>query len=88
MTDGQKANNGRVTVAVLGSQLKEIDRKLDSIVADHDILIRMQVRVEHNQKDIDRLGRKTRDLDKVRRREATIEMLAAALIGIGAWLRP
>ncbi len=88
MTDGQKANNGRATIAVFGSQLNEINRKLDSIVVDHDILIRMQVQVGQNQKDIDKLGEKTRILDKARRREATIEMLAAALIGIGAWLRP
>jgi hypothetical protein len=91
----RESGDGRVTVAVLSTQLQEIDRKLVILMSDHDSLVRMQVRVEQNTTDIGRLAKKSsdrdqasRDRDKARRRESLAEMVLAAVIGASSWIRP
>ncbi len=88
MTDQPQGSAGQVTIVdVLNVQLKEINRKLDFLLADHDSLIRLQVQVEQNKTDIGHLAKTGRERDKVRRRESFMEMLIAAAIGAGAWVK-
>ncbi len=72
--------NERVTLAVLGARLEGMDQKLDTLVADHDALVRVGMQSKQNKSDI-------ADLRKSTRKETLVEMAIAALIGASAWLK-
>lgn len=87
MSDKPDDGDGRVTVAVLSTQLKQMDKKLDTLVADHDVVVRLTMQVEQNKQDISGLAKTMREKDNRGRREAFIEMLIAAIVGGSAWFK-
>ena len=87
MMDGN-TGNGRIKAAVQETLLEQMDKKLDTLLEDHDLLVRLEIHVTNNRRDINQLAEKGRDRDKSRRRESLAEMFIAALIGGSAWLRP
>lgn len=84
MADRPDDGNGRVTIALLGAKLDGIEKKLDMVVADHDILVRQGMQVTQNKDDIALLC----TADRLRRRESFAEMVVAAIVGASAWLKP
>ena len=87
MSDAQEGN-GRVKAAVQEILLRKMDGKLDSLLKDHDLLVRLDMQVEQNKQDIAGLAKSVRDKDSRGRRESLVEMMIAAIIGASAWLRP
>ena len=81
-------DDGRVTLAVLATKLDHLTDLVEEIRPDHDRLLKLEAWVATNTGQIAAQDKRIEKLDTSRRWEWRVEALAAAIVGMGAWLKP